>query len=127
MKLLETLRIRSRTIDDVVRQAAPYFGDTVALDPDAVAKQWKDPMTRDLLTEAREALATADWNAEPLEAALRGVADRRAIGAGKLFQPLRVALTGTSVSPGMFDVLMLLGRQRSLSRIDAAIAELGRR
>jgi glutamyl-tRNA synthetase len=128
MRLLDLLRIRSRTIDDVVRQAAPYFGDSVALDADAVAKQWKDPATRDLLIDARAALAsTTDWTAEPLETALRGVAERRGLGAGKLFQPLRVALTGTSVSPGMFDVLMLLGRERSLSRIDAAIAELGRR
>jgi glutamyl-tRNA synthetase len=124
-RLLELLRIRARTVDDVVRQAAPYFGDDIALDPDAVAKQWKDPTTRDLLAEARTALAgVGDWSAAPLEEALRAVAEARGIGAGKLFQPLRVALTGSAISPGIFDVLMLLGRDRSLRRIDAALRNL---
>jgi len=127
LTLLELLRVRSRTVSDVVRQAAPYFGDTVELDPDAVAKQWKDPVISELLGDARDALAaTSDWTAGPLEEALRGVADRRGLGAGKLFQPLRVALTGSSVSPGIFDVLMLLGRDRSLARIDTARRELAR-
>jgi glutamyl-tRNA synthetase len=125
--LLELLRVRSRTVSDVVRQAGPYFGDDVELDPDAVAKQWKDPVTSELLGEARDALAaTNDWHAGPLEAALRGVAEHRGLGAGKLFQPLRVALTGSSVSPGIFDVLTLLGRKRSLARIDAALQVLAR-
>jgi glutamyl-tRNA synthetase len=127
MKLLELLRVRSRTVSDVVRQAAPYFGDAVELDPDAVAKQWRDPVTPELLGDARDALAaTSDWSAGPLEEALRGVAERRGLGAGKLLQPLRVALTGSSVSPGMFDVLMLLGRERSLARVDAALQTLAR-
>src|SRR6185503_7849846 len=99
----------------------------VELDPDAVAKQWKDPATGDLLADARAALAhTEDWSAAPLEEALRRVAERRGLGAGKLFQPLRVALTGSAVSPGIFDVLMLLGRERSLARIDAALQQLAR-
>ena len=123
--LLDVLRPRSRTVDDVVRQAAPYFGDSVALDPDAVAKQWKDPSTPDLLSEARAALgAVGDWSAPPLEEALRGVTERRGLGAGKLFQPLRVALTGSAVSPGIFEVLVLLGRERSLHRLDDALRRL---
>ena len=123
--LLDVLRPRSRTVDDVVRQAAPYFGDSVALDPDAVAKQWKDPATPDLLSEARAALdAVSDWSAPPLEEALRGVTERRGLGAGKLFQPLRVALTGSAVSPGIFEVLVLLGRERSLHRLDDALRRL---
>ena len=125
MTLLELLRVRSRTVSDIVRQAIPYFGESVELDPDAVAKQWKDPATGDLLADVRSALAaTTDWSAGPLEEALRGVAERRGLGAGKLFQPLRVALTGSAVSPGIFDVLTLLGRERSLARIEAALQNL---
>jgi glutamyl-tRNA synthetase len=123
--LLDLLRVRSRTVDDVVRQAAPYFGDTVTLDPDAVAKQWKDPATANLLADARTALSeVGEWSHTPLEDALRRVAESRGVGAGKLFQPLRVALTGSAVSPGIFDVLMLLGRDRSIARIDAALEQL---
>ena len=57
-----------------------------------------------------------------LEEALRGLAETEGLGAGKVMQPLRVALVGVAASPGMFDVLQLLGRDRSLARIDAALA-----
>jgi glutamyl-tRNA synthetase len=124
--LLEQLRVRSRTIDDVVRQSATYFGDDVAYDDDAVAKQWKDrAATRELLDATAERLASlAAWTPEAMEGALRELAESRGIGAGKLFQPLRVALTGQSASPGIFDVLVLLGRERSLARLDAATRTL---
>jgi glutamyl-tRNA synthetase len=124
-RLLEVLRPRARTVDDIVRQAAPYFGDSVEHDPDAIAKLWKDPATAEILADARASLAgVGNWDATPLEDALRGVAERRGVGAGKLFQPLRVALTGSAVSPGIFDVLILLGRDRSLMRLDAALKKL---
>src|SRR5512133_1221202 len=59
--LLDLLRVRARTIDDVVRQAAPYLRDEIAYDPDAVAKQWKDaPATGDLLAATRDCLAALD-------------------------------------------------------------------
>ena len=124
--LLDLLRVRARTIDDVVRQAAPYLRDEIEYDPDAVAKQWKDaPATADLLAATRDRLAElAEWAPGPMEEALRALADSRGIGGGKLFQPLRVALTGLTVSPGIFDVLVALGRDRSLARLDAAVSKL---
>jgi glutamyl-tRNA synthetase len=126
LSLLDQLKVRARTIDDIVRQAAPYLRDTVDYDPDAVAKQWKDAVaTADVLRQTREALAALPaWNADAMEPALRTLAESRGVAAGKIFQPLRVALTGLSVSPGIFDVLVLLGRERSLARLDAALAML---
>jgi glutamyl-tRNA synthetase len=123
--LLDLLRVRARTIGDIVRQARPYFVETIEYDPDAVAKQWKDPVaTAEILSAVRDTLATLEpWDAESMETATRALAESRGVGAGKLFQPLRVALTGLSVSPGIFDVLLVLGRERSLARIDAAISE----
>jgi len=126
--LLGLLRVRARTIDDIVRQAPPYFGDSVVLDPDAVAKHWKDPDTADLLAAVRDRLAAVtDWSPATLEESLRSLAESRGIGPGKLFQPLRVALTGSSVSPGIFEVLELLGRERSLSRLSDALRNLPRK
>lgn len=123
--LLEQLRVRSRTVDDIARQAAIYLGDAVpGYDTDAVAKHWsKDPaQTRALLTAARDALAALPaWEPAAMEPALRDAAAALGVGAGKFFQPLRVALTGSAASPGMFDVLQLLGRERALGRIDAAL------
>ncbi len=126
--LLDLLKVRARTIDDIVRQAGPYFRDTITYDADAVAKQWKDrTATADILAKTREALgSTASWEATALEESLRVLAEQLGLGekAGKVFQPLRVALTGLAASPGIFDVLLVLGRDRSLSRIDAAVAYL---
>ncbi|MEO6995878.1 MAG: glutamate--tRNA ligase [Lacunisphaera sp.] len=124
--LIDLLKVRARTTDEIVRQATPYISDDLAYDADAVAKQWKDKSaSSEILFATREALSAAPaWEAEPLEAALRAVAEAKGMGAGKIFQPLRVALTGSAASPGMFDVLTLLGRDRSLARIDAAMSYL---
>ena len=127
LSLLDLLRVRSRTIDDIVRQAGPYFLENIEYDPTAVAKNWKDPAeAKTMLSATKEALtAVADWKAEPLEAALRSLAESRGIAAGKVFQPLRVALTGMTVSPGIFEMLVQMGREMSLTRIEKAIAALG--
>jgi glutamyl-tRNA synthetase len=126
LKLVELLKIRARTIDDIVRQATPYLRETIEYDPEAVAKQWKDrDATRKLLAATREKLGTLkDWSPAPMEDALRQLAEQLGTTGGKLFQPLRVALTGLTVSPGIFDVLEMLGRERSVARIEAAVAFL---
>ncbi len=123
LRLLDLLRVRARTIDEIVRQALPYFQESVLFDPAATAKHWSDG-ARDLVQAARERLAASSWDAAALEETLRELAQSRGIGAGALFQPLRVALTGSSASPGIFDVLVLLGRDVSLNRLDAALAAM---
>jgi glutamyl-tRNA synthetase len=124
--LIDLLRVRARTVIDIVRQAEPYLRDTIEYDPEAVTKQWKDRTgAATLLAATRTQLAAATaWTPEALEPALRALAESRGVTAGKIFQPLRVALTGLTVSPGIFDVLVMLGRDRALSRIDTAIAFL---
>jgi glutamyl-tRNA synthetase len=126
LALLDQLKVRSRTIDDIVRQAQPYLTDDITYDSEAEAKVWKDrPAMAALLREVGDALAAlAAWEPAPMEETLRALADARGVGGGKVFQPLRLALTGLTVSPGIFDVLVLLGRDRSLARIDAAVEHL---
>jgi glutamyl-tRNA synthetase len=126
--LLELLKVRARTIDDIVRQSVPYLREALDYDADAVAKQWKDRRTTaTILRGVREALASLSvWESAAMEEALRTIAEQLGFAekAGKIFQPLRVALTGQGASPGIFEVLMLLGRERSLTRIDVALALL---
>ena len=102
LALIDLLKVRARTIDDIVRQAVPYLRDEIEFDADAVAKQWKDRRgARDVLSATRDALARArPGQRRSVEEALRALAEARGVGAGKLFQPLRVALTGSAVSPG---------------------------
>ncbi len=91
-----------------------------------------DDKAKSLITEEASAVLTRladrlealeDWNAEDLEAAVRATAEAEGLKLGKIAQPLRAALTGTTVSPGIFDVLDVLGREQSIGRIrDAALA-----
>jgi glutamyl-tRNA synthetase len=126
LALLDLLRVRARTIDDVVRQAGPYFKDRIEYDAETVARQWKErAATGELLAATREVLAALpDWSPAPMEESLRQLAEARGVGGGRIFQPLRLALTGLGVSPGIFDVLVALGREKSLARIAAAEAHL---
>ena len=126
LRLLDLLRVRSRTIDDIVRQAGPYFLDEIEYDDAAVAKNWKNPSeAAELLRASRDALArVTTWEPVSLEVALRELAEKRGVSAGKIFQPLRVALTGLTVSPGIFEMLVQMGRDLALKRIDQALGRL---
>lgn len=125
-RLLDLLRVRARTIDDIVRQAAPYFREHIDYDPEAVAKQWKDPNeAMAILSDVAGVLSKSDtWDTDHLEQQLRNLAETRGIPAGKIFQPLRVALTGLTVSPGIFEVLVMMGSSLTMRRIEDAIARL---
>jgi glutamyl-tRNA synthetase len=102
-----------------------FLFEPPADDPKAWAKVMKDGV-RALLEAARPALAEADgFDAAAVEAALAPVVDRLDVKPGKLYQPIRVAITGSTVSPGIFESLAVLGREPALERIDAAIARLG--
>ena len=126
LQLLDLLRVRARTLDDIVRQAVPYLRDSIDYDPDAAAKNWKDPTAAArILSATLQTLESApEWEAARLEESLRSMAESEGVAAGKVFQPLRVALTGLSVSPGIFEVLLMQGRNLSLKRIRDAVAHL---
>lgn len=124
--LVELLKPRSRTMEELLEQAIPYLKRQVSYDPAAVKKQWeKDPEgTIQRLERVRSLLEEVDWTVEVLEEEIRALAAEMDVGLGKILQPLRVALTGSSASPGMFDVLLLLGPERSLERIAGALNHL---
>jgi glutamyl-tRNA synthetase len=78
-----------------------------------------------LLSDALEALRqTEPFDPKELETALGRILADRDVNPGKLYQPIRVAITGTSVSPGIFESLAVLGKERSLDRIERALARL---
>jgi len=126
LQLLDLLRVRARTIDDIVRQAGPYFVEHIEYDPEAAGKNWKDRVAaHDILEASFTALsAVTAWTPEELETTLRNLAESKSVAAGKVFQPLRVALTGLGVSPGIFEVLIMQGRDLALRRLSDAIAWL---
>jgi len=125
--VIELLIPRSRTLEDLAQQTIPFVREPVAYEEGAVAKHWAKNSEAALvaLTRLRAALENVDpWTQEALEAAVRGVAEALEVGAGRVIHPLRVALVGQSSSPGIFDVLSLLGRARVLSRLDEGMEQV---
>lgn len=103
-----------------------FVFDGPADDPKAFKKVICSDGGVETLQDAREALAAAEpFTVENVEAALREVVERRASKPGKVFQPIRVAIAGTTVSPGIFETVALLGREETLGRIDRALARAG--
>jgi len=124
--LVELHQVRARTVGDVARMSISYLQDEIPYDKLAVGAHWaKDPDTvLGYFLALRPVFEEARWEEVPLERALRGLAGELRVGSGKLIHPLRVALTGQGASPGIFDVLVLLGRERALHRIDRAVEQL---
>lgn len=117
-----------RTFTDVETKAAALIGGDgdYSFDSDAVSKNLLkgDQAGLKTLRDLRGKLANhADWSAGGLDALLRGYAESTGLGLGKIAQPLRVAITGGTVSPPIFDSLAFLGKVRSLKRIDRALVE----
>ena len=125
-KLLDFVKERCRTLDDLARLARPYFTKLpFTIDPALVDSHLKKDavVTKALLTDSTNSLeALTDWTPEAMEPALRAVAERHGLAAGKVFQPIRVAVTGSTVSPGIFEVLVQIGREVSLKRLKEAAA-----
>ncbi|MDE0081512.1 MAG: glutamate--tRNA ligase [Gammaproteobacteria bacterium] len=121
--LLDLLRRRGRTPAEVASQMCLFLTRDVEIDPRAAKKHWgRDPaLTRDLLSQLAERFSSVPWVKAKLEAVLRALAVERGIAPGRIIHPLRVALTGSSASPGIFDVLRLLGPDTALARIRTAV------
>jgi len=127
LALVDLLKVRSRTLDELARAVRIYTADLPELDRAAVDRHWlRDPAsTSAYLGAAFGALSTAsDWTLGTLEVQIREAAESLGVGAGKLIHPLRVALTGQEASPGIFEVLALLGKQRSLARVRWALGQI---
>ena len=116
-----------RTFADIPAKCGILFDDDAAVvyDPKAVKKVLakNDGQGLAVLGEVREMLAGCEWEAEAVEAAIAEFCRQRELGMGKVAQPIRVAVTGSTVSPGIGDTLMLLGREKTLARIDRCLAE----
>jgi glutamyl-tRNA synthetase len=110
------------TLDEFWPLSRSFFDGPVD-DPQARERVLGPREAREALADARKALEDVPepWTAARIEEALRGVVDRTGRKAKQIFQPLRVALTGTTVSPGIFETVALLGREETLARVGNAL------
>jgi glutamyl-tRNA synthetase len=112
------LKARAKTLVELVENAEFLFADGPRA-PDAKAALVLSPDARRRLARLVDALAESTWETTALEGAVRAFADKEGAKLGDVAQPLRVALTGRTTSPPVFDVLAVLGRQEALTRIRA--------
>ena len=120
LRVVPMLRERSTTLVELADQARFFVCDDISYDARAVAK-FLGPDSRERLLDLCDALARiSDWHAGAIRNAFEETMARYEIKLGKLAQPVRVALTGTTVSPGIFEVCEVLGRERTLARLRAA-------
>lgn len=117
------LRERVQTLKEMAEKAVVWYIPLSEYDEAAVAKHFKAGAEVPL-AKARELLAAAEWTAEGVSVALHEVAAQLEIGMGKVAQPLRVAITGTQVSPDISHTVYLAGRDEALKRIDAALIKI---
>ncbi|XHR99806.1 glutamate--tRNA ligase 2 [Sphingomonas sp. DBB INV C78] len=121
-RAMPVLQPRAKDLGDLA-EAATFLFRTRPIDMDERAASLLDASAIAVLASANQAIASAsEWSAPALEAAVREVAEAAGLGLGKVAQPLRAALTGRSTSPGIFDVLVLLGREESLGRLADRLA-----
>ena len=117
-------RERAKTMKEMAQNSRFFFVENVEIDPKAGAKH--------LTAEAKPGLASArvrlasigDWSVAAIHAALEELAGELQTGLGKIAQPIRVAVSGTSVSPPIDQTLSLLGRERTFARLDAALSRM---
>ena len=122
--LLELLRPRSETLLDMAQRARFLLVDEPDLDPKAARKHLKSE-ARPALFDLRQALAKVEpWSAESLEPVFHELCDRHDLKMGQLAQPTRVAITGSAASPGIFETVEVVGRERALARLDRALAHI---
>lgn len=116
---MPALKLRAKDLNELADGAAFLFKHR-PLAMTEKAASLLDADARALLARISARLQTGiDWTSDALEANLKAMAEELGLGLGKLAQPLRAALTGQTTSPGIFDVLVLLGKEESLARIDA--------
>ena len=122
---MPVLKTRAKSINELVEGAAFLFAERPLEMTDKAAGLLDDEARQRLAGLSEMLHVQNDWTSEALEATTKSYAEKLELGLGKLAQPMRAALTGTTTSPGIFDVLVLLGKEESLLRIDAQASPTG--
>lgn len=118
--LIVAQRERSKTLKEMAQNSRFFFTDAIEMDPKAAAKHLGADAAEGLREVHKRLSALPEWTAPAIHDALNGLATERGVGLGKIVQPVRVSISGGTVSPPIDATLALLGRERTLQRIEAA-------
>jgi glutamyl-tRNA synthetase len=121
-KMIKTLQERASTLAELVGLGHFYLSDEISFDDKAAKKFLSREASEPLEELAKELESLADFSESGIEQAFVGTLQRRGLSLGKLAQPVRVALTGSAASPGIYEVIAVLGKERTLRRLHKALA-----
>jgi glutamyl/glutaminyl-tRNA synthetase len=123
--VLDLFKPRAKRLTEFVERGKPFFADVTEYDAAAQKKLWAAPETRDLLTALADRLASVDpFDPPTIEPIVRALADERGVKATALMQAVRLAVSGSSASPGLFEMMALVGRDAVIARLRRAAAHL---
>ena len=120
-KVISTLNTRSKTLLDMAEGADFYFADIISYEEKAARKNLKPDAAHPLGELIKELEKITEFTEETLEAAFKNVMETTGLKMGKIAQPARVALTGKTVSPGIFEIIEVIGREKTLDRLGQAV------
>jgi glutamyl-tRNA synthetase len=126
-KMIKTLRERSKTLVDLVDSAAFYLLDDIVIDEKAAAKFLTEEVRAPMATLIEQLKKLDDFTETSVEHVFSAVLQELGLTMSTLAQPVRVALTGSTVSPGIHEVIAVLGKERTLRRLQSALQRLGPR
>ncbi|MFU8806663.1 MAG: glutamate--tRNA ligase [Bradymonadaceae bacterium] len=125
--IAEVMKDRAKTLVEMTEMTGFFFSESVTFD-EAAVKKWLKPSLVEVFEELIERLRVLDeWTLEGIEGVYRTLCEERELGLGKIAQPTRVSITGTTVSPGLFETVFLLGRGKTIPRLEKGLEKMRER
>ena len=122
LQVIETLQPRSKTLEDMAEAALFYYLGDISYEEKAAKKFLKPAALEPLKILTEKLAALEDYNHPNLEEVFKAVMDETGLKLGKIAQPVRVALTGRTASPGIFEIIAILGKERVMPRLNKAVS-----
>jgi glutamyl/glutaminyl-tRNA synthetase len=123
---VDTVRDRVKTLSELAEASTYFYRDEFSYDPKGVEKHFRKEGSADLLRRAAGLLRNFEpFNLESIETAYRSLSEELGISTGRLIHPTRLAISGRTMGPGLFDIIVLLGREKTVSRLEKAARWIG--
>ena len=120
--VLKLMKIRVHTLNELKDSCTYFFSDPTDFDRDAAIKRWKDKSVNKLIVSyIRRLEKLTNWSLDELDLSLRDTAQEMAVSAAKLIHPVRLAISGKSYGPSLFELIQLLGKMTTIRRLKKAL------
>ncbi|MBN2031485.1 glutamate--tRNA ligase [bacterium] len=125
LKYIHLMKDRVKTLQEFASKGDYFFKDPVAYDEKGIKTYWNAKNVKDLFSQLKTRIANIHpWNEQSIEKCIRELAEKQNMQAGEIMHPTRLALTGVSASPGLFELIVFLGKETAILRLEKAMKYL---